>query len=63
MTGACLQTNIEAENNVYGVQGNKNQEYQGSDGATEGGDPEWQCSYDKGAENMAAGFGLQRYGK
>ena len=35
MTGACL-LDTEAENNVYGIQGNKNQEYQGSDGAVEG---------------------------
>ena len=41
---------------VYATYNTSNQEYQGSDRAIEGGDPEGACSYDRGDEGMAAGF-------
>lgn len=37
---SLLLDKTKAENKVYGIQGNKDQEYQGSDGAVGGGDPE-----------------------
>ena len=47
------------EFDFYATHNATNKDYQGGDGAVEGGDPEWWCSYDRGDEGMAEAFWIQ----